>query len=162
MVYNSKKETNNPFLPKVQEKWKEFMKFEGDSLIEKIVKGFTSLILLCLLICLIPIGIIMSIYNTFYNLQKKAYDNLNSNNNQTASQFEFVSAVEFGIYALLSLPFLLLLIPYWIFAIIVTWLAKHWIITTILIVILLVYLIFKNDINPLISRYIFDLKQNFH
>jgi hypothetical protein len=161
MVYNSKKETNNPFLPKIQEKWKELMKFEGDSLIEKIVRSITSLILLCILICLIPVGIIMSIYNTFYNLQKKAYDNLISDKNQTASQFEFVSAVEFGIYALLSLPFLLLLIPYWIFAVIVTWLAKHRIIATIFIVILLIYLIYMNEINQLIGRYIFDLKQNF-
>ncbi len=158
MVYNSKKETDNPFLPKVQEKWKEFMKFEGESFIEIIVKSISSLILLCVLVCLIPVGIIISVYNTFYNLQKKAYDNLNSDNNQTSSQF--VSAVEFGIYALLSLPFLLLLIPYWIFAIIVTWFAKHWIIATILIVILLIYLIFKNDINQLIGGYIYNLKQN--
>ena len=158
MVYNSKKETDNPFLPKVQEKWKEFMKFEGESFIEIIVKSISSLILLCILVCLIPVGIIISVYNTFYNLQKKAYDNLNSDNNQTSSQF--VSAVEFGIYALLSLPFLLLLIPYWIFATIVTWFAKHWIIATILIVILLIYLIFMNDINQLIGGFIYNLKQN--
>lgn len=159
MAYNLEKETYNPFLPKVQEKWKEFIKFEGDSLIEIIVKSISSLILLCILVCLIPVGIIMSVYNTFYNLQKKAYDNLNSDTNPTTSQF--VSAVEFGIYALLSLPFLLFLIPYWIFANIVTWFAKHWILATILIVILLIYLIFMNEINQLIGRFIYNLKQNY-
>ena len=91
-------------------------------------------------------------YNSFYNLQKKAYDDLKYDTDPSTSQF--VSAVEFGIYALLSLPFLLLLIPYWIFAIIVTWFAKHWIIATIIIVILLIYLSFMSEINQLIARFI--------
>lgn len=137
MAYYSKKETINPFLPKVQEKWDELLEFEGNSIIEKGIKTISVLIVLCILVCLIPVGIIISIYNSFYNMQKNAYDDLKYNTDTSTSQF--VSAVEFGIYALLSLPFLLLLIPYWIFAVIVTWFAKHWIIATIFIVILLIF-----------------------
>ena len=151
MAYNSDKETNNPFLPKVQEKWEELLEFDGDSIIEKVVKSIAVVIVLCILVCLIPVGIIISIYNSFYNLQKKAYDDLKYDSDPSTSQF--VSAVEFGIYALLSLPFLLLLIPYWIFAIIVTWFAKHWIIATIFIVIILIYLSFMSEINHLIGSF---------
>lgn len=137
MAYYSEKETINPFLPKVQEKWDELLEFEGNSIIEKGIKTISVLIVLCILVCLIPVGIIISIYNSFYNMQKNAYDDLKYNTDTSTSQF--VSAVEFGIYALLSLPFLLLLIPYWIFAVIITWFAKHWIIATIFIVILLIF-----------------------
>jgi len=152
MAYYSEKETYNPFLPKVQEKWEELLEFEGDSIIEKVVKSISVLIVLCILVCLIPVGIIISIYNSFYNLQKKAYDDLKYDTDPSTSQF--VSAVEFGIYALLSLPFLLLLIPYWIFAVIVTWFAKHWITAIIIIIILLVYMSFMDEINQLIGRFI--------
>ena len=151
MAYYSEKETYNPFLPKVQEKWEELLEFEGDSIIEKVVKSISVLIVLCILVCLIPVGIIISIYNSFYNLQKKAYDDLKYDTDPSTSQF--VSAVEFGIYALLSLPFLLLLIPYWAFAIIVTWFAKHWITAIIIIIILLVYMSFMDEINQLIGRF---------
>lgn len=137
MAYYSEKETINPFLPKVQEKWDELLEFEGNSIIEIGIKTISVLIVLCILVCLIPVGIIISIYNSFYNMQKNAYDHLKYNTDTSTSQF--VSAVEFGIYTLLSLPFLLLLIPYWIFAVIVTWFAKHWIIATIFIVILLIF-----------------------
>ena len=137
MAYYSEKETINPFLPKVQEKWDELLEFEGNSIIEIGIKTISVLIVLCILVCLIPVGIIISIYNSFYNMQKNAYDDLKYNTDTSTSQF--VSAVEFGIYTLLSLPFLLLLIPYWIFAVIVTWFAKHWIIATIFIVILLIF-----------------------
>lgn len=36
MAYYSEKDTRNPFLPKVQEKWRELIDFEGDSIIEKV------------------------------------------------------------------------------------------------------------------------------
>ena len=152
MAYNSEKETTNPFLPKVQEKWEELLEFDGDSIIEKVVKSISVLIVLCIIALLIPIGIIISIYNSFYNLQKKAYDDLRYDTDPTTSQF--VSSVEFGIYTLLSLPFLLILVPYWLFAIIVTWFAKHKIIATIVIVLVIVYLSFKDEIHELISRFI--------
>ena len=147
MAYNTEKETSNPFLPKVQEKWEELMEFEGNSIIEKIVKSISVLIVFCILVCLIPVGIIISIYNSFYNLQKKAYDDLKYDTDPSTSQF--VSAVEFGIYALLSLPFLIVLIPYWIFALFVTWFAKHRLITIIVIVLILIYFIFQNEAHQL-------------
>ena len=143
MAYYSEKETYNPFLPKVQEKWKEMLEFEGDSFIEKVVKSISVLIVLCILICLIPVGIIISIYNSFYNLQKKAYNDLKYDTDPSTSQF--VSAVEFGIYALLSLPFLIVLIPYWLFALLVTWFAKHRLLTIVAIVLVLFYFIFQNE-----------------
>lgn len=152
MAYYSEKETTNPFLPMVQEKWEELLEFDGDSIIEKVVKSISVLIVLCIIVLLIPIGIIISIYNSFYNLQKKAYDDLKYDTDPTTSQF--VSSVEFGIYTLLSLPFLLILIPYWLFAIIVTWFAKHKIIASIVIVLIIVYLSFKDEIHELISRFI--------
>lgn len=152
MAYYSEKETTNPFLPMVQEKWEELLEFDGDSIIEKVVKSISVLIVLCIIVLLIPIGIIISIYNSFYNLQKKAYDDLKYDTDPTTSQF--VSSVEFGIYTLLSLPFLLILIPYWLFAIIVTWFAKHKIIASIVIVLVIVYLSFKDEIHELISRFI--------
>ena len=68
MAYNSEKETTNPFLPKVQEKWEELLEFDGDSIIEKVVKSISVLIVLCIIALLIPIGIIISIYNSFYNI----------------------------------------------------------------------------------------------
>lgn len=122
MAYKSEKETSNPFIPKVQEKWKELIEFDKGSIIEKIVKSIAVLIVLGILLLLIPIGVVISIYNSFYNLQKKAYDELKRDTDSSNSQF--VSCVEFGIYALLSLPFCLLLLPYWLFAKIVTWFAK--------------------------------------
>lgn len=113
MAYSSEKDTTNPFLSKIQDIWKDFLKFKGDTLIEKIVRSISVLVVLCIFVFLIPFGILISIYNSFYNLQKKSHDAL-LNSNSTNSQF--VSGVEFGIYFLLSIPFWLLLIPYWIIA----------------------------------------------
>ncbi len=152
MAYNSEKETTNPFLPKVKEKWKELIAFDGDSIIEIVVKSISVLIVLCIIVLLIPIGIIISIYNSFYNLQKKAYDDLKYDTNPSTSQF--VSSVEFGIYTLLSLPFFLILVPYWLFAIVVTWFAKHKVVTIVVIVLIIVYMSFKDEIHELISRLI--------
>ena len=38
MAYYSNKETYNPFLPKVQEKWEELLEFEGDSIMMQYVE----------------------------------------------------------------------------------------------------------------------------
>jgi len=152
MAYYSEKETSNPFLPKVQEKWSELIEFDGDSIIEKIVKSVSVLIVLCILVLLIPIGVVISIYNSFYNLQKKAYDDIRYDTDPSTSQF--VSSVEYGIYALLSLPFLLLLIPYWIFANVVTWFAKHKVTAIIIIVLVILIVTFYDEIYQLIVRFI--------
>lgn len=134
MAYYLEKETSNPFLPKVQEKWNDLIEFDGDSIIEKLVRSISEVIVLCLLVVLLPIGVIISIYNSFYNLQKKAYDSLRYDSD---SHSQFADSVEYGIYLLLSLPFLLLLLPYWTFAAIIPWLAKHKVIAMMLIVLLI-------------------------
>lgn len=149
MAYSKDKDTSNPFLPKVAEKWEELTDFEGDSIVEIIVKSLSQFIVLLILVCLIPIGAIISIYNSFYNLQKKAYDDLMYDTDSSTSQF--ASSVEFGIYVLLSLPFLLVLIPYWVIAAIVTWFAKHKVMAIIVIVLIVAVLIFKEQIMMLID-----------
>lgn len=149
MAYSKDKDTSNPFLPKVAEKWEELTDFEGDSIVEIIVKSLSQFIVLLILVCLIPIGAIISIYNSFYNLQKKAYDDLMYDTDSSTSQF--ASSVEFGIYVLLSLPFLLVLIPYWVIAAIVTWFAKHKVMAIIIIVLIVAVLIFKEQIMMLID-----------
>lgn len=151
MAYYSEKETSNPFLPKLQEKWDDLVEFEGDSIIEKIVRGVSEFIVLCLLVLLLPVGVIISIYNSFYNLQKKAYDSIRY---ESDSHSQFANSVEYGIYLLLSLPFLLLLLPYWIFAAIVPWFAKHKVVTTILLLLILVIIYYKNEIYYQINYFL--------
>lgn len=148
MAYYSEKETSNPFLPKLQEKWDDLVEFEGDSIIEKIVRGVSEFIVLCLLVLLLPVGVIISIYNSFYNLQKKAYDSIRY---ESDSHSQFADSVEYGIYLLLSLPFLLLLLPYWVFAAIILWLAKHKVVVMILIVLFIAGFYFKDEIIWLIQ-----------
>ena len=150
MAYSKDKDTSNPFLPKVAEKWEELTDFEGDSIVEIIVKSLSQFIVFLILVCLIPIGAIISIYNSFYNLQKKAYDDLMYDTDSSTSQF--ASSVEFGIYVLLSLPFLLVLIPYWIIAALVTWFAKHKVMAIIVIVLIVAALIFMEQIMMLIYK----------
>ena len=70
MVYNSERDTSNPFLFRVRDKWDELVEFEGETIIEKVVKSISILIVLCALILLIPVGIILSIYIFFSNLYK--------------------------------------------------------------------------------------------
>ena len=144
MAYNTQKNTTNPFIPKVIEKLKELTNFKGESIVEKIVKCLSQFIVLLILIALIPIGAVISIYNSFYNLQKKTYDNLINDKDSTSNQF--ASSVEFGVYFVLSLPFLFLLIPYWIIAAIVTWFAKNKTVAIILIIIAVVAYIFRQNI----------------
>lgn len=38
MAYYLEKETSNPFLPKLQEKWSNLIEFDGDSIIEKLMR----------------------------------------------------------------------------------------------------------------------------
>ena len=121
MAYYSEKETSNPFFPKLQEKWSDLIEFDGDSIIEKLVRSISEVIVLCLLVALLPVGVIISIYNSFYNLQKKAYDSIRYDSD---SHSQFASCVEYGIYVLLSLPFMILLVPYWIFAFIAAWVSN--------------------------------------
>lgn len=150
MAYSKDKDTSNPFLPKVAEKWEELTDFEGDSIVEIIVKSLSQFIVLLILVCLIPIGAIISIYNSFYNLQKKAYDDLMYDTDSSTSQF--ASSVEYGIYVLLSLPFLLVLIPYWIVAALVTWFAKHKVMAIIAIILIVACLIFWKQILMLVEE----------
>lgn len=112
MVYKEDKETSNPFIPMVKDKWADLADFDGKSTIEIVVKSISEIIVLIILLALIPIGAIISIYNSFYNLQKKTYDDLMYDTDSSTSQF--ASSVEFGIYFILSLPFLFILVPYWI------------------------------------------------
>ena len=86
MAYYSEKETSNPFLPKLKEKWRDLIDFEGDSFIETCVKSFSELIVLLILLLLLPIGVLISVYNSFYNLQKRTYDSLKYNSDSD-SQF---------------------------------------------------------------------------
>ena len=144
MAYKTQKNTTNPFLPKISEKWKDLTNFKGESTIEIIVKSFSQFIVLLILVALIPIGAVISIYNSFYNLQKKTYDNLMNDTDSSSSQF--ASSVEFGIYVILSLPFLLVLIPYWIVAAIVTWAAKNKTIAIILLIVAVIAYVFRKDI----------------
>lgn len=152
MAYSSEKETTNPFLPKVQEKWDDFKQFDGDSIIENVVKSISLLIVIFVLVLLLPIGVIISIYNSFYNLQKKAYDDLLYDSDSSSSQF--ASSVELGIYALLSLPFLILLVPYWLIAILVTWFAKHKLLAITIFVLIIIFIIFRHEIIQLIANYL--------
>ena len=83
-------------------KW--IVEFEGDPIIEKGVKSISIIIVLCILLLLIPIGVIVSIYNSLYNMQKKVYDYIDDDYSDS-SYSTFVASVEYGIYFLLSLPF---------------------------------------------------------
>ena len=151
MAYYSEKETSNPFLPKLQEKWNSLVKFEGDSIIEKIVRSISEFIVLCLLVLLLPVGIIISIYNSFYNLQKKSYDSIRY---ESDSHSKFADSVEYGIYLLLSLPFLLLLLPYWILAAIIPWFARHKVVTTILFLLFFAIVYYKDEVYYIINCFL--------
>ncbi|MBP5582934.1 MAG: hypothetical protein J6X43_03140 [Bacteroidales bacterium] len=151
MAYNEDKDTSNPFLSKINDKWDDFISFEGDSIIEVLVKSIANLIVLLVLVLLIPIGVIISIYNSLYNLQKKAYENV-IDDSGTSSQF--ASSVELGVYILLSLPFFLLLVPYWIIAAIVTWLVKHKVLALIIIVIVGLCYVFRDRMIPFVESLI--------
>lgn len=146
MAYKNEKNTTNPFLPKVSEKWHELTSLKCKSFIETIVKNFSLIIVLLILVALIPIGAVISIYNTIYNLQKKAYDELMVKDTDSMSS-QFATSVEFGIYILLSLPFLLILLPYWIIAVVFTWLAKNKTVTIVLIIITLLCFVFWDFIQ---------------
>lgn len=92
---------------------------------------------------LIPIGVIISIYNSIYNLQKGAMDRLNK---KTDSSARFAVSIEFAIYFILGLPFFLVLIPYWVISSIIIWLANHKVFAIILIILIILGLVFKNQI----------------
>ena len=153
MAYYSEKETYNPFFPLLVEKWDELIEFDGDTLIEKIIRSCSTFIVAICLILLIPIGAIISIYNSFYNLQKKAYDRMNYNEDSSYSMF--ATSVEYGIYLLLSLPFFITLIPFWIFSALFIWFTKHKIIAFIFLFIIITYLLFDNVINNYIKEIIY-------
>ena len=142
MIYREEKDTVNPFLEKLTEKYEDLVAFEGDSIVEVVVKTFTNIIMLIVLVVLIPIGIIISIYNTLYNLQKKTYDNLMEDD----SSSRFALSVELGIYILLSIPCLLILIPYWIMAAIITWMVKHKILALFVIIIAVLCYVYRDRI----------------
>ena len=148
MAYRENKETSNPFIPKVIDKWADLTSFDGNSTIEIIVKSISEIIVLIILVVLIPIGTIISIYNSFYNLQKKSYDDLMYDNDSSSSQF--ASSVEFGIYFILSLPFLFILVPYWIITSLVTWFAKHKTLTIVLVVVAVICYILRDYIKQLL------------
>lgn len=143
MAYSSYKETKNPFISQIVEKWNSFIIFNGDTFIEKIVSSLAQLIVLILLVMLIPIGVIISIYNSIYNLQKGAMDRLNK---KTDSSARFAVSIEFAIYFILGLPFFLVLIPYWVISSIIIWLANHKVFAIILIILIILGLVFKNQI----------------
>lgn len=147
MTYSSYKDTSNPFIPKVEDKWDDLLTFDGDSIVENIVKFISGVIVFVFLIALVPIGAVISIYNSFYNFQKKAYDKLMKDQDSSSSQF--ASSVEFGILILMSLPFFAVLIPYWIIAALVTWFAKHKIMAIIFIAILIACYVFRGQILAL-------------
>ena len=91
-------------------------------------------------------GIIISIYNSFYNLQKKTYDAIRYNSESSNS--EFAASVEYGIYIILSLPFFLLLVPYWIFSVLFTWLVRFkWIAVIVIIIMVILFLVFREDVS---------------
>jgi len=145
MAYRYEKETDNPFISSVEDKWNELIEFEGDSIIEKGIKSISIIIVLCILLLLIPIGVIISIYNSLYNLQKKVYDYIDDDYSDSLSS-KFVASVEYGIYVLLSLPFFLSLIPYWVISFIITWSVRHKVVAMIIIVVLCVFLSFGDVI----------------
>lgn len=155
MVYNSERDTSNPFLFRVRDKWDELVEFEGKTIIEKVVKSISILIVLCALILLIPVGIILSIYNSFYNLQKKTYDAIRFNSESSNS--EFAASVEYGIYIVLSLPFFLLLMPYWIFSVLFTWLIKHKWIATIVIIMIILLVLFREEVFRICRLYMTEV-----
>ena len=41
MAYRYEKETDNPFISSVEDKWNELIEFEGDSIIEKGIKSIS-------------------------------------------------------------------------------------------------------------------------
>lgn len=127
------KNTENPFIPTIIEKWNEFISFE-DFTISTIIEKITTLIVLSFLILLIPIGIVISIYSSLYNLQTKANEALSYHDDFSK---KFAAGIEVGIYFILSLPFLGALIPYWFIASIVIFATKNktlFIIITLLVI----------------------------
>ena len=153
MAYYYEKETYNPFLSLLVEKWDELIEFDGDTLIEKIIRSCSTFIVVICIIFLIPIGTIISIYNSLYNLQKKAYGRMNCYGDSSYSQF--VTSVEYGIYLLLSLPFFIILLPFWIISALFIWLTKHRIIAFIILLIIIIYLLFVDVINYYIAEIIY-------
>ena len=61
MAYYYEKETYNPFLSLLVEKWDELIEFDGDTLIEKIIRSCSTFIVVICIIFLIPIGAIINI-----------------------------------------------------------------------------------------------------
>ena len=151
MAYSNYKDTSNRFVPEVTKTWNSLVSFDGNNFIEKIVGSVSQIIVLLALVILIPIGMIESIHNSFYNLQKNAFDRLNSKSDSTS---EFASSIEFAIYFILDLPFFIILIPFWILSIVFVWMAKNKIFTIILIALICIYFFF-------LKEYVEEIFQNF-
>ena len=148
----TRKSTNNPFIPLVIEKWNELIDFDEFSF-SKLIEKISKLIVFIFLILLIPVGVVESIRASLYNLQKNAAYSLSRSVDFSE---RFAVGVEIGIYFLLSLPFLIILLPYWIIAGTVIFLSKNKILFLLIVVMAILAYIFLKDT---VMYYVTDLWQ---
>lgn len=137
----TRKCTDNPFIPPVIEKWNELIDFDELSF-SRLIEKISKLIVFIFLILLIPIGVVESIRASLYNLQKDATDSLSRSADFSE---KFAVGVEVGIYFLLSLPFLIILLPYWVIAGTVILLSKNKILFLLILVVAILAYIFLKD-----------------
>ena len=91
-------------------------------------------------------------------MQRKVYNSLSNKSDSYHTQV--ANSTEFAIYAILSIPFLLLLVPYWIFSVIITWFARNEIIALIIVGLTVGYLLYKDEIHKCVNNQItYILKQ---
>jgi len=147
MAYNSYKDPGNPFLPVFLDKWSDLTRMDGDSVFENIIKTIINIIVLLIILALIPIGFLIAIYNSLYNLQAKTLEKIQNSNHSAASKFSM--SVEFGIYLLLSIPLAIVLFPLWLIAQVFMWLVQHKVIAIVLIILAILGYIFRDFISDI-------------
>lgn len=144
----------NRFAEILKEKVNELIKVHttSDGIIEMIAKYIAISIVIVIMAVLTPtIGIIMTLYVIFRNMTLRTYQKLS---NESSSESKFPIMIELSIYSLLTLPFLIILIPYWIVAYLFIWSSEH-ILIAIIIAVVIVGLFFalKKPITTIMDSF---------
>lgn len=121
-MYSSKINTENPFLEGLLESWRDLVKpFQGQTVIEIIVDRFTQLIIMIFFGIAIPLGFLISLNYSFYNVQKDAYDRIIRARD---SHEKITHTIAFGITWIPSFLFLFVAIPAWILGKLILWICE--------------------------------------
>lgn len=122
-MYLKKKTTINIFRHHFSSAWSNIKNIpKGNNVIETItsfVARFGSLVLLFLLY---PIGWLHIIWATFYNLQKDVYDK-NKASQIPSDRFSYTFL--WLLYWILSAPFVIILLPFWLVGKIIIWIGQN-------------------------------------